>query len=151
MRQSRPKVETRLDWYHCQKYMCLDESNAWLWDTTMGYHAGPTMVSRSNLSHLLGNVEVSWWPSASSRCFTFVLAALWWMDGCGGWRRERQYIEEHIGHRASRTTTKRAWADRPGPTDMGPFWPRFTPWHFWVNYWVAPLCMWALDVVFSMV
>jgi hypothetical protein len=39
-------------------------------------------------------------PAASSRCFSFVSATLWWMDGCGGQRSQRQYIEEHVGQRA---------------------------------------------------
>jgi hypothetical protein len=65
-------------------------------------------------------LEDSQRPSASSRCFSFVSAALWWMDGCGGRRRQRQFIYKHLGkkrdaNRARIRLDRPAWADRPRP------------------------------------
>jgi hypothetical protein len=51
------------------------------------------------------------------------------MDGCGSRRRQRQFIEEHIGQRASWTDTKTGWAGRPGLTGLGPFRPGSAPVH----------------------
>jgi hypothetical protein len=83
----------------------------------------------SSLSHLLGNIEDSRRPSASSRCFSFVLVALWWLDGCGSRWRQRQFIEEHLGQRTSWTGTETGWASRTGPNGLGSFRPGSTPVH----------------------
>jgi hypothetical protein len=81
----------------------------------------------SSLTYLLGNVEDSRRPSASSRCFSFVLAALWWTDGCGGRWRQRQFIEGHLGQRGSRTGPGTGQAGRPGPTGPSLFRSGSTP------------------------
>jgi hypothetical protein len=42
-------------------------------------------------------------------------------------------------------------AGRPGPTGPGLLRPLLAPRCFSVNCWLSPLCMWALDVIFSTV
>jgi hypothetical protein len=80
------------------------------------------------LSHPLGNSRTCGGrrlpPVASPSCRRLFDE---WMDGCGGRWRQRQFIEERLGKRASRTTTKRGWVGRPGPTSLGPFLARFDP------------------------
>jgi hypothetical protein len=95
--------------------------------------------------------------SSSNSLPHLVAAVFWWMasverlDRCGGRQRRRQFIEKHLGQRASRTGPETGQTGRPGPTGPGPFRPRFAPRCFSVNCWLAPFCMWALDVVFSTV
>jgi hypothetical protein len=106
----------------------------WIQGMAPEVHHGFTMQGQpwrlgSSLSHLLGNVEDSRRPSASSQCFSFVLAVLWWMGGCGGRRKQRQFIEEHIGQRASRTGLRTGQAAPLGPTGSGPFQPGSTPFY----------------------
>jgi hypothetical protein len=45
------------------------------------------------------------------------------MDGCGDWRRQRQFIEERLGQRGRRTRPRTGQAGPPGPTRLGPFRP----------------------------
>jgi hypothetical protein len=84
----------------------------------------------------------------SLRCLLLGFAELWWMDGCGGWRRQRQFIKEHLGQRGREPSSK--WA---GSTILGrPSWARFGPalpprcfsrfLEFMSNY------LWVLDDVF---
>jgi hypothetical protein len=107
------------------------------------------MAARVGLGHLLDNLEDSRWPSCASWSFSFVLATLWWMDGCGGRRRQRQFIEKHLGQMASWTGPEIGQVGWPRPTGPDPFRPRYAPRRFSVSCWLAPFCMWTLDVVFS--
>jgi hypothetical protein len=86
------------------------------------HHAGPTMASRAWPKPSPRQLKDLQWPSASFWYFSFVSAALWWMDGSGGCRRHRQYIEEHLGQRASWTELGTGQAGRPRPIGPGPFW-----------------------------
>jgi hypothetical protein len=85
------------------------------------YHAGPTMVARAWPKPSPRQLENSQRPSASSRCFSFVSAALWWMDGSGGWRRQRQFIDKHQGQKGDANRAQ------SGPTGPGPFRPSSAP------------------------
>jgi hypothetical protein len=83
------------------------------------HHAGPTMVARAWPRPYPRQLEDLQRPSTSSLCFSFVSVTLWWMDGCGDRRRQRQYIEEHVVQRERERAQNRpgrlAWADRPRP------------------------------------
>jgi hypothetical protein len=84
------------------------------------HHAGPTMAARAWPKPSPRQLEDSRRPSASSRCFSFVSAALWWMDGCGGRRRQRQFIDKHLGKKGDANWAwirlgRPALADRPRP------------------------------------
>jgi hypothetical protein len=95
--------------------------------------------SSNSLSHLAA--AVFWWMASTE-----------WLDRCGCRRRWRQFIEKHLGQRASRTRPETGQAGRPALTGPGPFRTSSTPFAprcFSVNCWLAPFCMWALDVVFS--
>jgi hypothetical protein len=43
------------------------------------------------------------------------------MDGCGGRRRQRQFINKHLGQKGARTGPGVGWAGRPRPAGPGPF------------------------------
>jgi hypothetical protein len=45
------------------------------------------------------------------------------MDGCGGRRRQRQFIDKHLGQKGARTGPGVGWAGRPRPAVPGPFRP----------------------------
>jgi hypothetical protein len=49
------------------------------------------------------------------------------MDGCGGRRRQGQFIDKHLGLKGARTGPGVGWAGRPRPTGPGPFWPGSAP------------------------
>jgi hypothetical protein len=85
------------------------------------------MAARIGLGHLLDDFEDSRRPAASSGCFSFVSAALWWMDGCGGWQRQRQFIEERLCQRGRRTGPGTDQAGPLRPTRPGPFRPGSAP------------------------
>jgi hypothetical protein len=78
------------------------------------------MVARAWPKPSPRQLEDSRRSSASSRCFSFVSSAFWWMDGCGGQRRQMQFIDKHLGqkgdaNRARITLGRLAWADWPRP------------------------------------
>jgi hypothetical protein len=43
------------------------------------------------------------------------------MDGCGGRRRQRQFINKHLGQKGARTGPGVGWVGRPRPAGPGPF------------------------------
>jgi hypothetical protein len=49
------------------------------------------------------------------------------MDGCGGRRRQRQFIDKHLGQKGARTGPGVGWASRPRPAGPGPFRPGSAP------------------------
>jgi hypothetical protein len=65
--------------------------------------------SSNSLPHLAA--AVFWW-----------MASIEWFVRCGGRRRRRQFIDKHLGQRASRTGPKDPWADPNRLTCPGPFW-----------------------------
>jgi hypothetical protein len=44
-----------------------------------------------------------------------------WMDGCGGRRRQRQFIDKHLWQKGARTRPGVGWAGRPKLAGPGPF------------------------------
>jgi hypothetical protein len=90
------------------------------------HHVGPTMTARARPKPSPRQLEDLRRPSASSWCFSIVLAALWWTDG---WM-WRPMEAEAIYRRATRSKGHHeppqkgarpaglgqpAWASRPGP------------------------------------
>jgi hypothetical protein len=106
------------------------------------------MVARAWPKPSPRQLEDSWRPSASSRCFSFVSAALWWMDGCGDRRRQRQFIDKHLGQKGD---ANRAWsglgrsaqAGRPRPNSAR-FGSGFLPGCFSRDPLFVCTCMWPL-------
>jgi hypothetical protein len=49
------------------------------------------------------------------------------MDGCDGRRRQRQFIDKHLGQKGARTGPGVGWAGRPRPVGLGPFRPGSAP------------------------
>jgi hypothetical protein len=49
------------------------------------------------------------------------------MDGCGGRRWQRQFIDKHLGQKGARTEPGVGWVGRPRPAGPGPFWPGSAP------------------------
>jgi hypothetical protein len=49
------------------------------------------------------------------------------MDGCGGRRRQRQFIDKHLGKKGARTGPGVGWAGRSRPPGPGPFRPGSAP------------------------
>jgi hypothetical protein len=73
------------------------------------------------------------------------------MDGCGGRRRQRQFIDKHLGqkgdaNRARSGLGRSAQASRPGPNSAR-FGPGFLPACFSRDPLFVCTCMWAFDVV----
>jgi hypothetical protein len=108
------------------------------------------MVARAWPKPSPKQLEDSRRPSASSRCFSFVSAALWWIDGCGGRRRQWQFIDKHLGqkgdaNRARSGLGRSAQAGRPRPNSdqLGP---GFLPGCFSCDPLFVCTCMWAFDV-----
>jgi hypothetical protein len=115
------------------------------------YHAGPNMAARAWPKPSPRQLEDSQKPSTSSRCFSFVSAILWWMDGCGVRRRKRQQIDNHLGQKgvanqARSGLGRSAQAVRPRPISAW-FGPGFLPGCFLQDSWFVCTCMWAFDVV----
>jgi hypothetical protein len=69
------------------------------------------MAARVGRGHLLDNFEDSRWLSSLSLGFAEFL----WLNGCDGRRRQRQFIDKHLGQRASWTGLETGQADRPMP------------------------------------
>jgi hypothetical protein len=115
------------------------------------HHAGPTMAARAWPKPSPRQLEDSRRPSASSRCFSFVSAALWWKDGWGGRRRHRQFIDKHLGqkgdaNRARSGLGRSAQAGRPRPFSAR-FGPGILPGCFWRDPLSVCTCMWAFDII----
>jgi hypothetical protein len=95
-------------------------------------------TSSSNfLPHLAA--EVFWW-----------MASVKWFVRCGGGRRKRQLIDEHLGQRGCRTGPGVGWAGRPRPISAW-FGPGFLPGCFLHDSLFVCTCMWAFNVVSFMV
>jgi hypothetical protein len=69
------------------------------------------------------------------------------MDGCGGRRRQREFIEEYLGQRGARIEPEMGWADRPGPV-FSPVRPDLPPCCFSRFLEFMPNLLWVLDDVF---
>jgi hypothetical protein len=73
------------------------------------------------------------------------------MDGCGGRRRQRQFINKHLGQKGDANRARSglgplAQADRPRPISSR-FGPGFLPGFFSRDSLFVCTCMWAFDVV----
>jgi hypothetical protein len=126
----------------------------WIQGTVLELHHGFTTLGQpwrlgSSLSHLLGNSRTCSdrrLPSgASPSCWQLSNE---WMDVAAA---EAEAIyrgacrSKGVANRHENRLGRPAWAL------FGPAWPRFAPQRFLVNCWLAPLWMWALDIVFSTV
>jgi hypothetical protein len=74
-----------------------------------------------------------------------------WMDGCGGRRRQRQFIDKHLGQKGDANGARSglgrlAQAGRPRPISAR-FGPGFLPGCFSRDSLFVCTCMWAFDVV----
>jgi hypothetical protein len=49
------------------------------------------------------------------------------MDGCGGRRRQRQFIDKHLGQKGARTGPGVGWTSQPRLDGPGPFRPGWAP------------------------
>jgi hypothetical protein len=84
------------------------------------YHTRPTMAARAWPKTSPRQLEDLRQSSASSRCFSCVSAALWWMDGSSDRRRKRQFIDKHLGQKGDANRDRislgrPSWADWPRP------------------------------------
>jgi hypothetical protein len=97
----------------------------------------PTTRSSNSLRHLAA--AVFWW-----------IASIDWLDPRGGRRRQRQFIEKHLGQRGCRTGPVVGWANRPRPisAQVGP---GFLLGCFSHDSLFVCTCMWAFGVVSFMV
>jgi hypothetical protein len=96
------------------------------------------MAARVGLSHLLDDFEDSRRPSLLLLGFAEFL----WMDGCGGRRRQRQFIDKHLGQKGARTGPGVGWAGRPRPAGPGSL-----PGCFSHDPLFVCTCMWDFDII----
>jgi hypothetical protein len=94
------------------------------WSPLLASFPPPVLILATSSSNSLPHLTATafWW-----------LAVVEWLDRCGGRRRRRQFIEKHLGQRASRTGLE------TGQAHFGPVQPRFAPRRFSINCWLAPL------------
>jgi hypothetical protein len=112
------------------------------------HHVGPTMVARAWPRPSPRQLKDLRRPSASSRCFSFVSAALWWMDGWLWRPKETKAIYWGAPRSKGVANLHEKGLGRPAWARFGPSSPPD------VSRSIAdlpPFCMWALDVVFSTV
>jgi hypothetical protein len=88
------------------------------WSPPLASFPPPVLIlatsSSNSLPHLAA--EVFWW-----------MASVKWFVRCGGGRRKRQLIDEHLGQRGCRTEPGVDWAGRLRPVGPGPFRPGSAP------------------------
>jgi hypothetical protein len=80
------------------------------------------MAVRVGLGHLLDDFEDSRRPLSLSLGFAEFL----WMDGCGGQRRKRQFIDKHLGQKED-ANRARSGLGRSAQAGRGPFRPGSAP------------------------
>jgi hypothetical protein len=125
---------------------CCSETPPWL------HQARPTMVARAWPKPSPRQLEDLRRPSASSRGLLLRVGGSLmnrWM-----WRPMEVEAMNRWAPRAKggvRTGPETGQANQPGLTGRGPFRPRLAIRCFLVDCWLSPLCMWALDVIFSTV